>query len=142
MMMTIMMMRMKNTTTNMKYIITESKLESAIISYLDENFIPDYGWSYPDVYQRDVEQYGDVNFFINDQDSYIYYGCNANGGPEDEFFAGYGHLHNYECPLLLIYPRIGQQLSSYFGDMWKPIFKKWFEENTGLIVNQITDNYI
>lgn len=141
-MMTIMMMRMKNTTTNMKYIITESKLESAIISYLDENFIPDYGWSYPDVYQRDVEQYGDVNFFINDQDSYIYYGCNANGGPEDEFFAGYGHLHNYECPLLLIYPRIGQQLSSYFGDMWKPIFKKWFEENTGLIVNQITDNYI
>ena len=140
--MTIMMMRMKNTTTKMKYIITESKLESAIISYLDENFIPDYGWSYPDVYQRDVEQYGDVNFFINDQDSYIYYGCNANGGPEDEFFAGYGHLHNYECPLLLIYPRIGQQLSSYFGDMWKPIFKKWFEENTGLIVNQITDNYI
>jgi hypothetical protein len=26
--------------------------------------------------------------------------------------------------------------------MWKPVFKKWFEENTGLMVNQITDNYI
>ena len=124
----------------MKYIITESKLESAIISYLDENFIPDYGWSYPDVYQRDVEQYGDVNFFINDQDSYIYYGSNADNeiinGSED------GHLYNYKCPLLSIYPRISQQLNSLFGDIWKPIFKKWFEENTGLIVNQITDDFI
>ena len=133
-------MRMKNTTTKMKYIITESKLESAIISYLDENFYPDYGWSYPDVYQRDVEQYGDVNFFINDQDSYIYYGCNADNeiinGPEDD------HLYNYKCPLLSIYPRISQQLNSLFGDIWKPVFKKWFEENTGLIVNQITDDFI
>ena len=126
----------------MKYILTESKLERAIISYLDENFYPDYGWANPDVYQRDIEQYGDVNFYINDQDSYIYYGCNANGGPEDEFFAGYGHLNHYKCPLLSIYPRVGQQLSNYFGDMWKPIFKKWFEEKTGLTVNQITDNYI
>jgi hypothetical protein len=124
----------------MKYIITESKLESAIISYLDENFIPDYGWSYPDVYQREVEQYGDVNFFINDQDSYIYYECNADNeiinGSEDD------HLYNYKCPLLSIYPRISQQLNSLFGDIWKPVFKKWFEENTGLIVNQITDDFI
>ena len=144
-MMTIMMMRMKNTTTKMKYIITESKLESAIISYLDENFIPDYGWNNNTrhgSYQDDVDKWGDVVFFINDTDSYIYYGCNANAGPEDEFFSGYGHLHNYKCPLLLIYPRVGQQLSNYFGDMWKPVFKKWFEENTGLIVNQITDDYI
>ena len=133
-------MRMRNTTTKMKYIITESKLESAIISYLNENFYPDYGWT--DSYQEDVDKWGDLVFFINDVDSYIYYGCNANAGPEDEFFAGYGHLHNYECPLLSIYPAVSQQLNSYFGDMWKPIFKKWFEENTGLTVNQITDNYI
>lgn len=124
----------------MKYIITESKLESAIISYLDENFYPDYGWH--DSYQEYVDKWGDNVFFINDVESYIYYGCNANGGPEDEFFADYGHLHNFECPLLSIYPAVSQQLNSYFGDMWKPVFKKWFEENTGLIVNQITDAYI
>ena len=126
----------------MKYIITESKLESAIINYLDKNFYPDYSWANPDVYQKDVEKYGNVDFFINDQDSYIYYGCNANGGPEDEFFASYGNLNNYKCPLLLIYPKVSEQLNSYFGDIWKPIFKKWFEENTGLTVNQITDDYI
>jgi hypothetical protein len=124
----------------MKYIITESKLESAIIRYLNDNYYPDYGWS--DSYQGDVDKWGDLVFFINDIDSYIYYGCNANGGPEDKFFAGYGHLNHYKCPLLSIYPRVGQQLSNYFGDMWKPIFKKWFEEKTGLTVNQITDNYI
>jgi hypothetical protein len=126
----------------MKYIITESKLESAIISYLDENFIPDYGWSNPDVYQSTVEQYGDCDFFINDLDSYIYYGCNANDNTEDEYFSVYGHLHDYKCPLLVIYPKVSRHLDDYFGDMWKPIFKKWFEENTGLIVNQITDNLI
>jgi hypothetical protein len=126
----------------MKYIITESKLESAIISYLDENFIPDYGWSNPDVYQSTVEQYGDCDFFINDLDSYIYYGCNANDNTEDEYFSVDGHLHDYKCPLLVIYPKVSRHLDDYFGDMWKPIFKKWFEENTGLIVNQITDNLI
>ena len=124
----------------MKYIITESKLESAIISYLNDNFYPDYGWA--DSYQEVVDIWGEVDFHINDFDSYIYYGCNANGGPEDEFFASYGHLHYYKCPLLLIYPRVSEQLNNYFGNMWKPVFKKWFEENTGLTVNQITDDYI
>ena len=81
-------------------------------------------------------------FFINDIDSYIYYGCNANAGPEDEFFDGYGHLHNYKCPLLLIYPKVGGELTSLFGNRWLPVFKEWFEEKSGLYVAQITDDYI
>ena len=124
----------------MKYIITESKLESAIISYLDENFIPDYGWNNNTIhptYQHHLDKWGDVVFFINDTDSYIYYGCNANAGPEDEFFAGYGHLHNYECPLLSIYPRVSEQLNNYFGDMWKPVFKKWFENKVNLPIKTL-----
>ena len=129
----------------MKYIITESKLESAIISYLDENFTPDYGWNENTrhgSYQEDVDRYGDIVFFINDQDSYIYYGCNANDNTDDEYFLVYGHLHDHKCPLLVIYPKVSRHLDNYFGDMWKPIFKKWFEENSGLIVKQITDNLI
>jgi hypothetical protein len=126
----------------MKVIISENRIDKIIRKYLDDIYVPDYGWSYPDVYQKDVEQYGDINFFINDQDSYIYYGCNAGAGPEDEFFAGYGHLHNYKCPLLLIYPRIGQELTSLFSNRWKSVFKEWFEEKSGLHVAQITDDYI
>ena len=130
----------------MKVVITESRLESLIIDYLNDSYYPDYGWkgnSKSDIgYQDEVNKWGDIVFFVDDQESYIYYGCNANAGPEDEFFAGYGHLHNYECPLLSIYPYMSQRLDSAFGDIWKPIFKKWFEDNTGLEVTQLTTNFI
>ena len=129
----------------MKIIISENRVNQIIRKYLDETFYPDYGWNENTrhgSYQEDVDRYGDLVFFINDVDSYIYYGCNANAGPEDEFFAGYGHLHNYKCPLLLIYPRVGQELTSLFGNKWKPVFKEWFEEKSGLHVAQITDDYI
>ena len=129
----------------MKVIITENRIDKVIRKYLDDTYYPDYGWNENTrhgSYQEDVDRYGDLVFFINDQDSYIYYGCNANAGPEDEFFAGYGHLHNYKCPLLLIYPRVGQELTSLFGNRWLSVFKEWFEEKTGLEVAQITDDYI
>ena len=129
----------------MKVIISENRIDKVIRKYLDDTYYPDYGWNENTrhgSYQKDVDKYGDLVFFINDHDSYIYYGCNANAGPEDEFFAGYGHLHNYKCPLLLIYPRVGQELTSLFGDKWKPVFKEWFEEKSGLHVAQITDDYI
>jgi hypothetical protein len=129
----------------MKVIISENRVNQIIRKYLDESFYPDYGWNENTrhgSYQEDVDRFGDIVFFINDQDSYIYYGCNANGGPEDEFFAGYGHLNHYKCPLLLIYPRVSEQLTSLFGNRWLPVFKEWFEENTKLPVAQITDDYI
>jgi len=129
----------------MKVIITENRIDKVIRKYLDDTYYPDYGWNENTrhgSYQEDVDRYGDLVFFINDVDSYIYYGCNANAGPEDEFFAGYGHLHNYKCPLLLVYPTIGQELKSLFGNKWKSVFKEWFEEKSGLHVAQITDDYI
>jgi hypothetical protein len=126
----------------MKIIISENRVNQIIRKYLDETFYPDHGWGNPDDYQQDVDKFGDLVFFINDVDSYIYYGCNANAGPEDEFFAGYGHLHNYKCPLLSVYPRVSEQLTSLFGEKWLPVFKEWFEENSGLKVAQITNNYI
>ena len=129
----------------MKVIISENKVNQIIRKYLDDTYYPDYGWNENTrhgSYQEDVDRYGDIVFFINDQDSYIYYGCNANAGPEDEYFAGYGHLHNYKCPLLSVYPRVSEELTSLFGDKWLPVFKEWFEENTGLEVVQITNDYI
>ena len=125
----------------MKVLITENRLEKLVTDYLDDLYQPDYGWSYPDVYQVGVKHYGDLVFFINDQDSYVYYGCNA-GNENDRMFDAYGHLHHYNCPLLSVYPRVSERLDSVFGNIWKPIFKKWFEENTGLEVTQLTTDYI
>jgi len=128
----------------MKVIISENRVNQIIRKYLDETFTPDYGWGNNlrhDSYQEVVDRYGDVVFFINDADSYIYFGCNANDYG-DEYFADYGHLHNYECPLLSVYPHQSETLTSLFGNKWLPVFKEWFEENTKLEVTQITNDYI
>ena len=129
----------------MKVVITESRLEGLIIDYLNDSYYPDYGWkgnSKSDVgYQDEVDRWGDLVFFIDDRDSYVYYGCNA-GSENDKMFNTYGHLRNYKCPLLSIYPRVSERLDSTFGDIWKPIFKKWFENNTGLEVAQLTTDNI
>ena len=128
----------------MKVLITESKFENLVIRYFDENYIPDNGWYTNDIkwsYQDEVDKWGATTFNINYLDSYMYYGCNAGEG-DDMMFDSYGSLHNYECPLLLIYPRIGRKLTELFGSKWKPIFNEWFESNTGLEVKQITDDYI
>jgi len=129
----------------MKVIISENRVNQIIHKYLDDAFTPDYGWhnnTRHGSYQDDVDEYGDIVFFLNNIDSYIYYRCNANAGPEDEFFAPYGRLHNYKCPLLLVYPRESETLTSLFGNKWLPVFKEWFEENTGEEVAQITNDYI
>ena len=125
----------------MKIIISENRVNQVIRKYLDETFYPDYGWDNPDFYQKDVKQYGDVTFFINDRDSDIYYGCNS-GEKNDKHFEPSGKLEYYKCPLLSIYPWVSEELTSLFGDKWKSVFKEWFEENTKLPVAQITDDYI
>jgi hypothetical protein len=129
----------------MKILISENRVNQIIRKYLDDAFTPDYGWGNflrHGSYQEVVDRYGDIVFFLNNIDSYIYYGCNAGAGPEDKFFEGYGHLNHYKCPLLSIYPRASETLTSLFGDRWLPVFKEWFEENTGLEVAQITNDYI
>jgi hypothetical protein len=128
----------------MKMIITENRLEKAIIKWLDDEYYPDYGWYENDragTYQDDVDKFGDVIFFIDDDESYTYYGCNANNR-YGNLFGDDGYLSKYECPLLSIGPKVSQSLTSVFGDIWKPIFQKWFEEHTGLQVKQFTDDNI
>jgi len=129
----------------MKVLITENKFENLVIRYLDDMYYPDYGFYENDrtgTYQDYVDKFGDLCFFINDVESYFYYGCNAGNGKEDKLFAPYGSLFNYKCPLLSISPPVSQRLREMFGNKWKPIFKKWFEHNTGLKVEEITDDYV
>jgi hypothetical protein len=37
-------------------------------------------------------------------------------------------------------PWVYEQLDGLFGDMWKPIFIKWFEKNSGLKIRHF-DKY-
>ena len=104
----------------MKIIITESKYEEGILNYLKANYYPDYNWG-PELhsfYKEEVKKYGVIEFNINDHTGYEY-GRELNHG------------------ILSIYDVVSDTLNNLFGHKWVPIFKEWFEENTGLEVNEV-----
>ena len=107
----------------MKYVISESRLDSLIYDYLDGHYYPDYGWGpeLHDFYREDLEKYEYFDFLINDISSYEYYLTPDAGG-------------EVPAKTLRVQPWIHEKLSDLFGDMWEPVFVKWFEDNAGLDV--------
>jgi len=105
----------------MKAVITESRLEKVITDYLDDEFTPDYNWGpeLHDFYRKDIERYGGYDFQVNDEVAYSYYDV-----------GGY-------TKTLIISKWLTKKLTSLFAHMWEPIFIKWFEDNSGLKVNEI-----
>ena len=93
----------------MKYLIKESQIDDIIRKYLDDNYIPDWGWLEPEDYKEEFEKWGELYFEINDHTRYKYVSGNLIVG---------------ESP----------DLDNYFGNLWKDIFATWFEEHTGLRV--------
>ena len=102
----------------MKYIISESRLGDFIYEYLTKNYYPDYGWGPDFLYRKDIEKFGFHDFEVNDKKAYAYRG---KGRKE-----------------LLVRTWIADELTSLFGDSWKPVFAKWFEDNTSLPVGEVT----
>lgn len=103
----------------MKYIISESRLNDFIYEYLSEHYYPDYNWGpeLHDFYKKDVEKYGFHDFEINDKRAYGYRGGGINQ--------------------LLVRKWVADDLNNLFGDAWKPVFIKWFEDNSGLPVKDL-----
>jgi hypothetical protein len=105
----------------MKYIITESKYNDIVIKYLNDRIYPDYGWISTDDYESEINAFGYVDFYINDKKGYSY----VDGYSESNVWT------------LVISPWLGKELTDFFSLRWKPIFKEWFETNTGLEVGDI-----
>ena len=105
----------------MKYIISESKIESAIRKYLDDNYYPDYGWSEHGYYKLEFDKYNGEYFNINDGTAYEIVKLRENHGN-----------------LLTVYKF--EDLDAYFGNKWEPIFIEWFEGHTGLKVDNFRVN--
>ena len=125
----------------MKYIITESRLNQAIYDFIDDLFgteihtlpaLDDNGDELVDAYD-----------FVNDE----YYGDEGS----DYIFSwtgeGYykslikdGHITKPEwiklesqAPLVEIFSMYDKEkLNGYFGNTWKPVFKQWFKDKTGM----------
>lgn len=122
----------------MKYIITESKLDTVVTNYLDELFnINDINWTNPIAYGDEYgEEWDDVNrviFYIGDYE-----------GDDDGCFYWYGCDYFYpdspgseKCPMVNIETEYINKLNGYFGDMWREPFKNWFIKNFDLPVETI-----
>ena len=74
------------------------------------------------LYKEEVKKYGIYEFSINDKYRYAYLGE----------WDGYDYLYT-----LVISKWANKELTSLFGDKWIPVFKKWFEYNSGLEVREI-----
>jgi hypothetical protein len=113
----------------MKFIISESKLDSIIRSYLTDNVHPDYNWG-PELhnfYQEDVKKYGMYDFLINDDVAYTYHG-----------YQGYADSDEVEeIGILYIESWLANKLSMLFGNFWQLVFKDWFEVNSSLKVKKM-----
>jgi len=112
---------------NLIKIVGEDDMYGYIKSYLNEVCIPDYGWMSHSEYKKEVEDWIDIPFNINDEDEYRYF-KEIYDDEEDE----------YEKSELVIYYKMCQRLNKLFGDKWILPFKDMFEDNTGLEVQTMS----
>jgi len=101
----------------MKFIKTESRIVQIIVDYLDENFIPNYGWATIDYYRSQVAKWNNYNFLIEDDEAYAYY-----------------REYDGNQNVLAVNDWLTDKLTALFGNKWPPVFRQWFEEATSLKV--------
>lgn len=109
----------------MKFIISENKINQMILNHLNDYVTPepsDWGPSSHEKIRRELDDYNSFTFVIGDD--------------EDNYFTFYKRYFT-EKNVLSISSLLNNNLTSLFNDIWKPIFKEWFEKNTGLEVYQI-----
>ena len=119
----------------MKFVINESKLNEIIWKYLDDNF--------PDLdYSNYIDENGDDDecakifhrgSFLDGDNIFRYY--NKCWWKTDT----YKGLEMLEKSPIIIFENSNEfiSLESYFGDLWIPVFKKWFMKTFDLPVKTI-----
>jgi len=109
----------------MRYLITETRIHDFIYEYLEKNYPPDYGWMSHNYYENYVKRWGNHEFYLNDNVAYVYVGRNRD----------FDILNEKES--LIVWNKASDELTKRFGDLWKPVMAKWFEDNTGLQVKHL-----
>ena len=132
----------------MKVIITESKLEKVIYDFMDELFAAENGnteihklesLSASDELNEPIEgAYEFVNDDYYEHDQEYLFSWTGKEYYENHQRQSFGARLINEAPIVEIhdYERI-KKLDSYFGDIWKPIFKKWFENKVNLPIKTL-----
>lgn len=122
----------------MKVIITEqqsNKLKNSIIEYLNSTLTPYDGWLTPEQYKKDLKRDGELFLFTVDTDTL---------GEGDHMWyttheTTHAKIRKEDSPIVVLPDQIYKGLNGFFGDIWKPIFKAWFEFHTKLPVNKVDE---
>lgn len=126
----------------MKYVVTQKQIDAlreTILNYLDNNLTPYDGWESPKSYKKEREESGEVFLhFVEPGNGIESYG--------DEPHMWYSECNNPnlseplpegQCPLVAIDSSKYEALDAFFGEIWKPIFLKWFKNHTGLKIKHV-----
>jgi hypothetical protein len=109
---------------NKKYTIGEGKLKEVIMNHFDSYFDVKNLESYT---SDDEPNYASINNIKNDDVVIRWHDKEYFTNPDSKF----GKL----APVVSIENEYIDPLDSMFGNLWKPIFKEWFEKNFNLPVN-------
>lgn len=129
----------------MKYLITESKINSTIYNFIDELFTSKDGKSkFKKVRGTDNEgsvlddSFNFVNTNYHGEDFYVLFSWTGRGYYRTIYAQGDITELEYvkslsEVPFLEIFDKNAiNSLNGYFGELWKPVFKQWFIDKTGM----------
>jgi hypothetical protein len=124
----------------MNYIITEEqnqRLIDSIVEYFDNNLTPHDGWETPSGYAKALKIGREIFLFINNP----YDDNQINNDARHMWYTTdknpYATVPKEDSPIVTLPDDVYDSLTSYFGDLWKPIFKQWFFKNTELPVNKV-----
>ena len=133
----------------MKYIITESKLEQAIYDYLDELFSAENGnteihkLKSLDEDDKDIDNAYDLvndDYYDGDNQDYLFSwtGREFYDNEKRKNYMSKGIKLIDLAPIVEIHDENKvRTLNSMFGEMWKPIFNKWFKDKVNLPVKTL-----
>ena len=126
----------------MKYIIKESKLNSAIYEYIDELFHNGYDIRMEVAEDEDGDPIEYAYDFVQDNGSYgflfTWTGKEYYETEGRENVTSFGKKWIDYAPVIEIAEdEIINQLKGMFGEMWVPIFKQWFTDTFSLPVKTV-----
>lgn len=129
----------------MRIIIKENKLEQVIYNHIDSYYdFDNINWHHPYEFDEETDDYQENEFLIE-----FYYGDWEDSEYShfifDYFFPEYygdepsSVPHKKKAPILEIRDDdFVNELFTYFGDRWRPVFIKWFEDKFNLPVKTLT----
>lgn len=132
----------------MKVIITESKLDEVIYNYIDELFAAENGST--EIHKLDSlsasgelnEPIEDVYEFVNDNyyehDQEYLFTWSGKKYYENHTHQSFGRRLVDEAPIVEINDggKV-RNLDSYFGNLWRPVFIKWFKDKVNLPIKTL-----